>query len=177
MTNIKLDPKDYETVSGYASALEREGFDQYPMTEEGNYAVKLGLISEIGELCDIENKRIRGDAAYQDPYKLEQMWLKELGDVLWFVVRLAYREGVYLHEPKQEELEKNYTPESLVLELGESSIMWDDIRDLIYSGMIETVFSIARQKGFSPQHVMGTNLEKLIDRKHRNVIKGDGDER
>lgn len=89
----------------------------YPKDEAIEYTY-MGLVSEVGELGGIFKRIIRDD---NDPERSDLV--KEFGDVLWYLTRLADECNIYLEEIAQ------------------------------------------------------LNRMKLEDRKNRDVIKGEGDER
>jgi NTP pyrophosphatase (non-canonical NTP hydrolase) len=55
-----------------------------------DYAL-IGLLSEVGELAGIIKREIRGDGRV-DPKQLQD----ELGDVLWYIARVANESGLSL---------------------------------------------------------------------------------
>jgi len=90
----------------------------YPKCEALQY-LTLGLASEAGEVASLVKKWIRGDRECID----EELMEKELGDVLWYLARLA---------------------DELQLRLN---------------------------------HIAVRNLNKLMERKLRGTLRGDGDNR
>jgi NTP pyrophosphatase (non-canonical NTP hydrolase) len=48
-----------------------------------------GLMSEVGEVAELIQKRIRGDKGYQDEGKFIEKLEKELGDILWHVASIC----------------------------------------------------------------------------------------
>lgn len=49
----------------------------------------LGLMGETGEVAEKIKKMIRGDTAYQDMEKMQDMLTLEIGDILWYLTNLC----------------------------------------------------------------------------------------
>ncbi len=79
---------------------ETERTAQYPEDEALQY-LALGLVGESGEVAEKVKKYIRED----DPGYLEQLD-KELGDVLWYLARLADERGLDLSDVAERNLDK-----------------------------------------------------------------------
>ncbi len=138
----------------------------------------LGLIAEVGEAAGKLAKR-RRDGVFD-----EKAFIKELGDILWFVANLA---DYYDRE--------NCTKFSAELkdcfeaEVDDERFDEDIMRLLVYwtgffsdegshlSDIVFEVGSIAKRYGYTLEQVAEINIAKLRDRAARGVIKGDGDER
>ena len=60
----------------------------YPPHKSASYLIP-GLAAEVGEFQGFIAKAARGDEKYQDLDNLQNLLVKELGDILWFVARLA----------------------------------------------------------------------------------------
>ena len=54
-----------------------------------------GLAGEVGELCSLYAKHWRDEGHKSEPLDWEKV-KKELGDILWFVSEIAFREGISL---------------------------------------------------------------------------------
>lgn len=139
----------------------------------------LGLIAEVGEAAGKLAKR-RRDGVFD-----ERAFIKELGDILWFVANLAD----YFH--------KNYDPDysdtlqfcfnnkangdsiedSSMKSLASSAVLsvWNDGNYL--HEVVAEVCNLAGRYGYTLEDVAEINIAKLRDRAARGVIKGDGDER
>jgi len=72
--------------------------DMY-VRDQGDAPYALGLASEAGEAADLVKKALR-QGAFAKPLvgDLEHQFLLELGDVLWYVTRLAQRHGASLSQ-------------------------------------------------------------------------------
>ena len=139
----------------------------------------LGLIAEVGEAAGKLAKRVRDDVWD------EKAFIKELGDILWFVANLAeYYDREYVTKYSADlkacfdaEVDDDRFDEdimrSLVYWVGYSSD-GDDGRliDIVYE-----VGGFAKKYGYTLEQVAEINIAKLRDRQARGVIKGDGDER
>ena len=69
--------------------------------------VTLGLNGEAGEVAEQIKKAMRNDAGELSPERIESL-KKELGDVLWYMTRLADELGTNLAEIAQINVEKLY---------------------------------------------------------------------
>jgi NTP pyrophosphatase (non-canonical NTP hydrolase) len=81
----------------------------YPGADQGtieavNYTV-LGLAGEAAEICNSFKKALRDDKGKLTAERSEAI-AKELGDVLWYVARLAAELGLPLRKIAQSNLEK-----------------------------------------------------------------------
>lgn len=139
----------------------------------------LGLIAEVGEAAGKLAKR-RRDGVWD-----EKAFIKELGDILWFVANLAdycdknndanfsaglkncFKEGfVYISFP-------DWTMGHMACFAGKTVIG----EDICFVDIVNEVNSLAHYFGYTLEQVAEINLAKLHDRAARGVIKGDGDER
>lgn len=82
--------KDYLSVQEYQRFTATTAI--YPKHQATNY-LGLGLVSEAGEVAGVLKKWIRGD--YSTKVAQEKI-IKELGDVLWYVARLADEQNIPL---------------------------------------------------------------------------------
>lgn len=77
----------------------------YPPHEQKGYYPILALCGEVGELANAFKKVLRGDYQQDDPtYKTKMM--DELGDVLWYVARVAEDLGFDLNDVAKFNLKK-----------------------------------------------------------------------
>lgn len=67
----------------------------YPKDSSLSY-VALGLTGEAGEIANKVKKIIRDDAGILTPERKREL-ISELGDVMWYVARMATELGVSLH--------------------------------------------------------------------------------
>ncbi len=72
----------------------------YPDEEAVEYLM-YGLVSEVGELAGKLKKEIRDKTEFS-----QEDFVKELGDVLWYVSELASANGVYLSDVAKTNVEK-----------------------------------------------------------------------
>ena len=72
-----------------------------PQAKDNDYLVP-GLVGEVGELCSLIAKAKR-DGEKPDH---DQMFAKELGDILWFVSALAWMRGWRLSDIAQANIDK-----------------------------------------------------------------------
>lgn len=77
-------------LSTYAQTIE--GFARYPQ-EVGTRYARLGLIGEAGEIANQVKKIWRDDDGLVTDDRCAKL-VDELGDVLWYAVRLAHHLGV-----------------------------------------------------------------------------------
>lgn len=138
----------------------------------------LGLIAEVGEAAGKLAKRVR-DGVWD-----KKAFIKELGDILWFVANLADYYDRENDTNFSEELKDCFTGE-----VDDERFDEDIMRLLVYwtgffsdegSHLSDIVFEVggfAKKYGYTLEQVAEINIAKLRDRQARGVIKGDGDER
>lgn len=142
----------------------------------------LGLISEVGEAAGKLAKRIR-DGVFD-----EKAFVKELGDILWFVANLAdfydnkfgENNSTYLKECLNEKAYMPKLPTGTLMRLIDNYKCWSlrcDERPQAFSCIIRNIASYAVQLGYTSEQVAEMNLSKLRSRANRGVIQGNGDER
>lgn len=139
----------------------------------------LGLIAEVGEAAGKLAKR-RRDGVWD-----EKAFIKELGDILWFVANLAdYYDDADIHDslkncfaPTKIEHEQNYNDMRYLANFA-VQVAADDSDDAeLYEAAIGWLRATAKSFGYELAQVAEINIAKLRDRQARGVIKGDGDER
>lgn len=139
----------------------------------------LGLIEEVGEAAGKLAKR-RRDGVWD-----EKAFIKELGDILWFVANLA--------DYYDRENDTNFSDElkdCFLLEVDDDRFDDDIMRLLVYwvglfldgedgniTDIVFEVGGIAKKHGYTLEQVAEINLAKLRDRSARGKIQGNGDER
>ena len=74
---------------------------QYPKGRELDYLM-IGLANEVGELLGKYKKMIRGDETKQS----FEGWVGELGDIMWYFVRICDVIDVTLYEVMVQNVEK-----------------------------------------------------------------------
>lgn len=139
----------------------------------------LGLIAEVGEAAGKLAKR-RRDGVFD-----EKAFVKELGDILWFVANLADyydRENDDTNYLKQLKDSFDGKTHSLLTEIEDmvSAISWasDVVEGFDYlPNLVFDIGCLAYRYGYTLEQVAEINLAKLRDRQSRGVIKGNGDER
>lgn len=161
-------------------------FEQYQQeavkfrTESANNEeyLTLGLIEEVGEAAGKLAKR-RRDGVWD-----EKAFIKELGDILWFVANFAeYNDKNYCTD---------YTEQLKNCFNGKIHANFTDLKDMVsvfnwasdifegFDCLPNLVFDIgclALKYGYTLEQVAKINLAKLRDRQARGVINGNGDER
>lgn len=80
--------QDFDDYQNWTDSVAMYGgrYDSY-------YYPILGLVSEVGEVAAILKRTIRDDESYS-----RQQLVKELGDCLWYLARVAKEEDVSLSE-------------------------------------------------------------------------------
>ena len=142
----------------------------------------LGLIEEVGEAAGKLAKHIR-DGVFD-----EKAFIKELGDILWFVANLVdYCEW---------ESDASFTSEISKLNACFKTDFWDccspawrliymahyigntvTCKSCCFAYIVEEVNRLAHYFGYTLEQVAEINLAKLRDRQARGQIHGNGDER
>lgn len=140
----------------------------------------LGLIAEVGEAAGKLAKRVR-DGVWD-----EKAFIKELGDILWFVANLA--------DYYERENDASYS--SFFKDIFKIDVDGDDFEDSTmkniafyvaltvssrdnryFDDIIAETGNLASRYGYTLEQVAEINIAKLRDRQARGVIKGNGDER
>lgn len=139
----------------------------------------LGLIEEVGEAAGKLAKRTR-DGVWD-----EKAFIKELGDILWFVANLAdYYDraydtscSVFLKDCFDVEADGASFDVSMMKNIASyvALTVCDDGNYL--NDVVAEVGDLAGKYGYTLEQVAKINLAKLRDRQARGVINGNGDER
>ena len=161
-------------------------FEQYQQeavkfrTESANNEeyLTLGLIEEVGEAAGKLAKR-RRDGVFD-----EKAFIKELGDILWFVANLADYYDRWSATNLSAELKDCFVGE-VDDDRFDDSIMsllvyWTGFFSDEGSHLSDIVFEVggfAKKYGYTLEQVAEINLAKLRDRLSRGVICGNGDNR
>ena len=148
-------------------------------TADNEEYLTLGLIEEVGEAAGKLAKR-RRDGVFD-----EKAFIKELGDILWFVANLADYYDRENGRKISDELK-----ECFEAEIDDDSFDDDIMRLLVYwvgyflDGecwhLIDIVYELgglAKRHSCTLEQVAEINLAKLRDRAARGKIQGNGDER
>lgn len=153
-----------------------------PESDNAEYLC-LGLIAEVGEVAGKLAKKIR-DGVFD-----EKAFIKELGDVLWFIVNLAEDcdkrdscAGAKLSSTLcsvsfKENEQKKESDYKLALCLLCHIYNVIDINDAYLCEVLIYVGRLAQNHGYTLEQVAEINIAKLRDRQFRGVINGNGDER
>lgn len=173
---------------------EIKQFAVYPKGHELEY-LKLGLLSEIGEVAGVLKKRLRGDycqfvevekdefrtlyrGAGDEPFK--QDLTKEIGDCFWYWGMLVhyYKEDINSYGTWDTYADPcaDYTTDT---EVVESLITGCNLgtQNILLEPMLFELQILGLRHNLDLETILQTNIDKLTDRKNRNKIKGSGDER
>lgn len=138
----------------------------------------LGLIAEVGEAAGKLAKR-RRDGVFD-----EKAFVKELGDILWFVANLAEyydRENCTKFSAELKDcFEAEVDDERFDEDIMRLLVYWTGFFSDEGSHLSDIVFEVggfAKKYGYTLEQVAEINIAKLRDRAARGVIKGNGDER
>lgn len=136
----------------------------------------LGLIEEVGEAAGKLAKR-RRDGVWD-----ERAFIKELGDILWFVANLAdYYDDADINESLKdcflEEVDSDRFDETIMRSLVYWVGIFLDDEDEFLADIVFEVGGLAKRHGYTLEQVAAINLAKLRDRQARGQIHGNGDER
>lgn len=96
-----------ETFEDYRRAIDPLVIYPRKTQIEALQYVALGLNGEAGEVAEQIKKAMRNDGGEISPERTESL-KKELGDVLWYMTRLADELGTNLAEIAQINIEKLY---------------------------------------------------------------------
>ena len=139
----------------------------------------LGLIEEVGEAAGKLAKR-RRDGVFD-----EKAFIKELGDILWFVANLADYYDKYNGTKFSDELKECFkmdtdagaTDEYTMI--GVACYASDTVNECggYFNDLVAEVGDLACKHGYTLEQLAEINLAKLRDRAARGKIQGNGDER
>lgn len=139
----------------------------------------LGLIEEVGEAAGKLAKR-RRDGVFD-----EKAFIKELGDILWFIANLAdYYDDADIHEALKDcfayirlDAKQVYNDMRYFAQRAVQVAADDDDDYTLYESTVDWLASIAKSFGYTLEQLAEINLAKLRDRAARGKIQGNGDER
>lgn len=128
----------------------------------------LGLIEAVGEAVGKLAKR-RRDGVWD-----EKAFIKELGDILWFVANFADYNDKNNGTDYFEQLKDSFDGKthSLLTEIEDVVEGFDYLHNLVFD-----IGCLAYRYGYTLEQVAEINLAKLRDRAARGKIQGNGDER
>jgi NTP pyrophosphatase (non-canonical NTP hydrolase) len=146
----------------------------FAIYKEPDYPLYL-LVSEIGEYFGKIAKEKRGDYTTEQKEELRKAKLLELGDIAWAVAEIGN-----INEIKINLIEKTVINDFFDFVYIANEIL-NEINKYSQKLNLEIMFFLISQQakslGSNLTEVMQMNIEKLTDRKNRNVIKGEGDYR
>lgn len=137
-----------------------------------------GLLEELGEVAGVFKRMARGD----NGGKLDRDKLaKELGDLLWYTVRIGYlgSDAGHVVMKMQAEFSMVYH-EVQESGFGDLRYLWWRMQSFLTDRSLDRfdiVQHIADFAGLDLREVATKNLEKLRARKQAGTILGSGDER
>ena len=142
----------------------------------------LGLIEEVGEAAG-KLAKSRRDGVWD-----EKAFIKELGDILWFVANLAdyLDHGINVISTNLADCfdfdfceDRNDVGEcAKAIAYWSSAVVYDE-RDIdeCFTEIVFNITCLANDLGYTLEQVAEINLAKLRDRAARGKIQGNGDER
>lgn len=148
-------------------------------TADNEEYLTLGLIAEVGEAAGKLAKR-RRDGVWD-----ERAFIKELGDILWFIANLAE----YYDRESDANLSvvlKECFKKSPFVVLFNNTYQMIKIADYAveavkggyrFAELVGEICNLAGKHGYTLEQVAEINLAKLRDRQARGVINGNGDNR
>ena len=139
----------------------------------------LGLIEEVGEAAGKLAKR-RRDGVFD-----EKAFIKELGDILWFVANLAdcydrdYNTScsAFLKDCFDVEADGDCFEDSTMKNIASYVALTVSDDGNYLNDVVAEVGDLAGKYGYTLGQVAEINLAKLRDRLSRGVICGNGDDR
>jgi len=148
----------------------------------------LGLIGESGEVAEGLKKTLRDDAGVITDKKRESL-IKEIGDIMWYVNRIAWGVDIELSDCYY----KPHTTEASIYRLARNNhhniddiLLWLDFLNepqtkknlvRIFGNTIETIEQMSLKLNSSLAEICRVNVEKLEDRQKRGVLHGSGSDR
>lgn len=139
----------------------------------------LGLIEEVGEAAGKLAKR-RRDGVWD-----EKAFIKELGDILWFVANLAdYYDREFnakfsdeLKECFKMETDAGATVEYTMIRVACCASDTANECGGYFNDLVANIGDLACRYGYTLERVAEINIAKLRDRAARGQFQGNGDER
>lgn len=169
-------------ITSFVEYNKRAAETQMESCKNEDY-LRLGLISEVGELAAIFKRAIRGDFKLEDKRK---DILLELGDICWYLDRLAevrLNDSFIFYADINSDFAKDCKEWDKSLctiknFMRDVSCVLDSEPHLIdFVSIFSQVGSIADRFGFSIWDVLTANVNKLAKRKKLGMITGSGDHR
>jgi len=173
------------TLSDYQKLIKATAL--YPNVGNNIIYPSLGLCGECGELFE---------KILMTPYQVIEI-LKELGDIMWYCGRLSSEINCNLTELYNKSLDfilhNNLKfEEEMIIRAGNISeiskkvlrdkngIIDEKDKDKYYQNLIVVLYCVdglCEEYGSTIEEIAQMNIEKLLDRKNRGVLKGSGDDR
>ena len=161
--------------------IEKASTFRLPSADNKDY-LYLGFMEELGELSGKLSKRIR-DTNFDIT-----LFEKEVGDVLWFLANIIdfKAKNGEIQEPFKVDFFQKFEPYrecipdySFVIETVRLFDCWLVTRSFHYLSFILRYLDTLRGRYTTKtlQEIAEQNIAKLEDRRNRNAIKGNGDER
>ena len=153
----------------------------YPDANTGSGAeamyLALGLVGEIGELITADHHALENDLQIK----------QELGDIYWYVVRLAESIGWNFSEPMEMSVEtsgnklvdwsaKLANKVKKLYRDGNSEVLRSEIKEIL-SDMLDMLDDWCDTYNFVLKDVLLENCQKLESRKTKGTLTGSGDNR
>ena len=166
-----MTPQEYLEFTRTTAARKTSGISD----EDWATYVRLGLISEVGEVAGQVKRIIRDDGGVLTPERREKL-LDELGDVLWYWAQRCESGGERMPERW---FGNSYAPvwdHSVAVDTVSSMVAY--MRDGFWDELVVLdVGVIAKMLGSSLEEVAARNVAKLQGRVAAGTIRGEGDER
>jgi len=185
-----MTPREYQKATSLTAIYPKD--NDYDLIYLAN-----GIMSEVGEIMGKNKKIIRDDNCQYSPEKIEAI-SKEIGDVLWYMSEIASAFGIdfnFVAGNNFQQLETTkLTLQHTMISLGyNTGYLLRHMDDIITHGYVRTAYaeyirntlmniyvdlmSLAINFDLFMVDIAEENVAKLQDRKERDAIKGDGDER
>jgi len=130
----------------------------------------LGIFEETGELIGKFKKQLRGDKVSDLDIK------KEIGDLLYYLRIFAELEKIEIvdHNVNYSKFSKDFFLKRFSLDYF---YLFTDDKKTPFNSILSLTFELISLLKYDLSEILEINQKKLSDRKKRNVIKGNGDNR
>ena len=132
----------------------------------------LGVLGEMGEICEVEKKFLRGDF---DKTERNKRMLKEIGDVMYYLAIMIYLGNKTADQPF--DFKTKILNDMRVAAESVSCDIFTVLYNYEYADPTISALAVMQILGFTIEEVLQANIDKLRSRAKRNQIQGDGDER
>lgn len=160
---MNIDEKELAFWTNYAEVAESL------CLFDGTEYCSVAYYEELGELCGVFAKNLRGDGPVDDSNVL-----KEIGDVLWNLAVSLKRDApdrLGLLVDYDDPLQMTYVG----IETYKFCLKLYEMEDI--TQILRTLNLIASRHGGDLKKCAEMNLEKLLSRKERGQLRGSGDNR